>query len=59
MLFREIIAVYCENHTEHINSGILGVKKVVQVVTILLQTVKTDILQDLIKLIENTVLQYD
>jgi hypothetical protein len=39
MLFREIIAVYCENHTEHINTlcgqnaQFTCVKKVVYIVT--------------------------
>jgi hypothetical protein len=39
MLFKEIIAVYCENHTEHINTlcgqnaSYLTLKQVVHVVT--------------------------
>jgi hypothetical protein len=42
MLFREIIAVYCENHTEHINTlcgqnaVILMLKQVVHMVTTVL-----------------------
>jgi hypothetical protein len=41
MLFREIIAVYCENHTEHMNTlcgqnvELVNVKQVVYMVTIL------------------------
>jgi hypothetical protein len=49
MLFRDTVAVYCENHTEHTNTVCVGImqnfsmlKRVARilVVTILLQSVK-------------------
>jgi hypothetical protein len=58
MLFRKIIAVYSENHTEHTNSGILGVKEMVQAVTTMPQMVKTDVLEGSIKLTES-ILSYN
>jgi hypothetical protein len=46
MLFREIIAVYCENHTEHINTlwakfrVFEMLKQMVHIVTVMLQQQK-------------------